>query len=84
MFLLHLPVPVRHVVKSFEVVIIPFNMLKTHASADCRYPLNLSFKPAMTLKFCCTSKGEQKTFQVSIYSVHMLVSEVKLSQTFIR
>ena len=31
-----------------------------------------------------TSKGEQKTFQVSIYSVHMLVSEVKLSQTFIQ
>ena len=31
-----------------------------------------------------TSKGEQIKFQVSIYSVYMLVKEVKLNQTFIK
>ena len=33
-FTQHLPVPIWHVVKSFEVVIIPAVMLKTHARAD--------------------------------------------------
>ena len=34
----HLPVPVQHVVKSFEVVIIPVLMFKTRT---CRFPINL-------------------------------------------
>ena len=30
----HLPVPVWHVVKSFEVVMIPLLILKTHVHVD--------------------------------------------------
>ena len=33
-FLQHLPVPVGHILKSFEVVTIPVLKLKTHAHAD--------------------------------------------------
>ena len=46
-FLQHLPVPLWHVVKSFKVDIIPY----LYVENTCRFPLNLYFKPAMTLKF---------------------------------
>ena len=39
-FLQHPPVPVRHVAKSFEVVIIPVLMLKTYAP-------KISYKPVV-------------------------------------
>ena len=38
-FFQHLPVPVRHVVKSFEVVIIL--VLYVENKCKCRFPLNL-------------------------------------------
>ena len=60
-FLQHLPVPIRHAVKSFEVVIIP--VLYNENTWTCRFPVNLQFKPVMTLKFWCPpSKGEQINF----------------------
>ena len=38
-FLKHLPVPVRYVVKSFQVVIIQVSMLETHTHADSYEPI---------------------------------------------
>ena len=48
-FLKHLPILVQHVVKSFEVVIIP--VLYVENTCTCRFTTNLLFKPVMTLKF---------------------------------
>ena len=71
-FLQHPPVPLWHVVKSFEVVII----LDLHLENTGRFPLNLQ-------NFDAHLKRRTNEFQVSIHLVYMLASEVKLSQTFI-
>ena len=77
-----LPVPVWLVVKSFEVVIILVLYVKN--TCTCRFLINLSFKPLMTSKFHTYLKRRTNKFQISIYSVYVLVSEVKLSHTFIQ
>ena len=81
-FLQHLPVPVWLVVKSFEVAKILVLYVKN--TYMCRFPINLSFKPVMTSKFHAYLEKRTNKFRVSIYSVYVLVSEVKLSQTFIQ
>ena len=63
-FLQHPPVPVRHVAKSFEVVIIPVLMLKTYAP-------QISYKPVVQacndfIILMRTSKGEQSLYLFSL------------------
>ena len=48
-FLQQLPVPERHIVKSFKAVTIPD--LYVENSHTRRFPINLRFKPAMSWKF---------------------------------
>ena len=44
-FLQHLPVPVQHVVKSYEVVVIPVSYVENPCT--CRFLINLYFKSLM-------------------------------------
>ena len=56
LFLQRLPVPIRHVIKSLEVVIIPVSYIENTCTR--RFSVNLKFKPVMTPP----SKGEQINF----------------------
>ena len=47
LFLQHLPVPIRHVVKSLGVVIVPVSYIENTCTR--RFSVNLKFKPVKTL-----------------------------------
>ena len=59
-FLKHLPVPVRYVVKSLQVI-IQVSMLETHAHADSYKPVVQAWHDFIILMH--TSKGEQINFK---------------------
>ena len=57
LFLQHLPVPIRHVVKSLEVVIVPVSYIENTCTR--RFSVNLKFKPVMNSTSSVESESER-------------------------